>query len=86
MTHKSIQALEWVPRVPYANRPAYEAQARSDGYIGFGFNELDRRSQAVSAGVRAEYFPVYYVGAVQRKRTGPGLRSRVSGYQEESHR
>ncbi len=61
MTHKSIQALEWVPRVPYANRPAYEAQARSDGYIGFGFNELDSRSQAVSAGVRAEYFPVYYV-------------------------
>ena len=61
MDHKSIQALEWIPRVPLSRRPFYEARASRDGYKGFRFTEYDSRSRTVKAGVRAEYFPVYYL-------------------------
>jgi PAS domain S-box-containing protein len=60
-SHKSIQALEWIPRVPLVHRLAYEAKARKDGYAEFRFTERDNRSRTLKAGARAEYFPVYYV-------------------------
>jgi len=59
--HKGIQALEWIPRVPFAGRRAYEAKARRDGYAAFRFTERGGRSELLDAGDRAEYFPVYYV-------------------------
>ena len=61
MQHKSIQALEWIPRVPFAGRRAYEAQAKRDGYPSFRFTERGSQSDILDAGIRAEYFPVYYV-------------------------
>ena len=64
-SHKSIQALEWIPRVPSAGRRLYEAMARSDGYATFRFTERGNRSETLSAGTRAEYFPVYYVEPYQ---------------------
>ncbi len=59
--HKSIQALEWIPRAPFSSRPSYEAQARRDGYSNFRFTERGSRSEVLNAAVRDEYFPVYYV-------------------------
>ncbi|NJN94423.1 MAG: PAS domain S-box protein [Anaerolineales bacterium] len=56
-----IQALEWIPRVPAAQRAAYEAAARRDGLSDFQFVELDKHGQRIPAASRAEYFPVYYV-------------------------
>ncbi len=55
----AIQALEWIPRVPLAQRPAVEAAARRDGFA-FAFTEHGPAGM-VPTGPRAEYYPVYYV-------------------------
>jgi PAS domain S-box-containing protein len=57
----SRQALEWVPRVPHAERLAHERAARADGFPGFRFTEQGPDRQLVTAEKRDEYFPVYYV-------------------------
>ena len=59
--HKSIQAVEWIPRVSRADRARYETAARRDGFSGFEFTEHGDWSEILRAGVRSEYFPVYYV-------------------------
>lgn len=56
-----IMALDWVPRVPYGERTAYEQQARKDGVRGFQFTEQTPDKRLVRAGTRTEYYPVYYV-------------------------
>ncbi len=58
--YPNIQALEWIPRVPHAQRAEYEAAARSDGLERFEIREK-RNEKMVAAAVRDEYFPVYYV-------------------------
>jgi signal transduction histidine kinase len=55
-----IQALEWVPRVPLAERAAFEQRARQDGHPTFQFTERDALGKIIPAAPRAEYFPVYY--------------------------
>jgi PAS domain S-box-containing protein len=57
----SIQALEWIPRVPANQRDRYEEMARQDGFPGFQITENSPPGQMVRAGARQEYFPVYYV-------------------------
>lgn len=61
----SIQALEWIPRVPETQRAAYEAAARQQGYPNFQITERRAQGEMVRAGRRAEYFPVYYVEPYQ---------------------
>ena len=57
----SIQAIEWIPRVPFEGRAFREAEAWQDGFTAFCFTEYDKDGRLVSAGRRAEYFPVFYV-------------------------
>ncbi len=57
----SIHALEWIPRVPHAQRGAAEAAALADGLVGFRFTERERRGRMVRRADSHEYFPVYYV-------------------------
>ena len=57
----SIQALEWIPRVPDAQRAAYVAVARQDGYPHFHVTERETLGRMVKAARRDEYFPVYFV-------------------------
>jgi HD-GYP domain-containing protein (c-di-GMP phosphodiesterase class II) len=57
-----IVAVEWVPRVPDAERAQYEAAAQRDGLKGFRFTEQDSRGRIVTSGRRSEYFPIYYIG------------------------
>lgn len=45
LRHKTIQALEWIPRVPAKERAAYEAAARRGGLPDFRFTE--RKTQGV---------------------------------------
>ncbi len=59
--HPGIQALEWIPSVPDAQRGQFEDAARRSGYEGFQFTEREQQGQMVRAGSRGEYFPVYYV-------------------------
>ncbi len=59
--YPGVQALEWIPRVPHAELGAYERAARNDGFTDFRFTELNVSGELVKAGLREEYFPVYYV-------------------------
>ena len=56
-----LQALEWVPRVPAAERGLYESAAVGDGIKDFQFREMDAAGAVVPAGARPEYFPVLYL-------------------------
>lgn len=56
-----VQALEWIPRVPLADRADYEDLARQDGLVDFQFTERTSQGAIATAEVRANYYPVYYV-------------------------
>ncbi len=70
--HRFIQALEWIPRVPDAQRAAREAAARAGGDAGFQFTERDPAGGMVRAGRRSVYFPVYYVQPIAGNREAIG--------------
>jgi len=59
--HPSIQALEWIPRVPALERVAYEEAARQGAFPQFQIVERETQGIMARAGFREEYFPVYYV-------------------------
>src|SRR3989339_379856 len=61
LQHHGIQALEWIPRVPYSQREEYEKAAQRDGFKDFQITEQSARDKIVKAGKRSEYFPVYFV-------------------------
>ena len=58
---KGIQDVEWVPRLPDADRAAYESAIRRDGIEGFQITEQDRQGRFVPASRRSEYFPIVFV-------------------------
>ncbi len=57
----AVQALAWVPRVPYSRRAGYESAARQEGLPGFELTELKAQGGMTRAGKRREYFPAYFV-------------------------
>ena len=57
----TIQALEWIPRVPHVEREAFEKAARRNGFPKFSFTERRSQGSMAPAGKRDEYFPVYYI-------------------------
>ena len=59
---KTVRAIEWVPRVPHAQRETFEAAARRDGLPDFRITELDPKGSLIAAAERSEYFPIFYVG------------------------
>ncbi len=60
-SHRGIQALEWVPRVPDSLRKNYEVSARQGGFPHFRFSERLTQGDMVRAARRKEYFPVYFI-------------------------
>lgn len=58
--HVGIHALEWIPRVPHAERRLYESKAQRDGLIDYQFRQLGVNGME-PAEIRKEYFPVFYV-------------------------
>ena len=63
--NRGLQAIAWVPRVTNAQRAEYERMARQDGYPAFELKEHNYYGKLIRAGVRAEYFPVYFVEPYQ---------------------
>jgi len=61
LQHPGIQALEWIPRVPYAQREEYEKAARRDGFKDFQITEQSVSGKMTRGGRRDEYFPIYFV-------------------------
>jgi len=59
--NKSIQALEWIPRIPRDKLDAYEAQARNEGLAGYQIMERLEQGQMVRVSERSEYFPIYFL-------------------------
>ena len=57
----SVQALEWVPRVPNTERARVEAETRAEGFPGFQFTERATPTTLRRAADRPEHFPVLYV-------------------------
>lgn len=57
----SFQYLGWVPRVMRTQREEYERDARLDGYQNFRITEHGDNGEMIRAGVREEYFPVYFI-------------------------
>ena len=55
----SIYALEWIPRVTFAEKDAFEQQGRQD-IDHFRFFDLDPNGQRVSPPDLPDYFPVFY--------------------------
>jgi signal transduction histidine kinase len=57
-----VLAAEWVRRVPEEERAAFEATASAAlGRPGFRLTEPNDRGELVPAGLRSEYFPVWYL-------------------------
>jgi len=56
-----IRALEWIPRVSAGQRKALEETTRFHGYSDFNFLELGADGEMITAGDRAEYYPVLFV-------------------------
>ena len=71
--HPGIHALEWIPRLPAAQRKTYEARAKRDGFPGFQITERDARGRMVRAPEREEYFPVYFVEPFKGNETALGF-------------
>jgi signal transduction histidine kinase/DNA-binding response OmpR family regulator len=68
-----LQALEWVPRVPAAERNRCEQAAEAEGLKEFHFTEINGAGQVVAAGQRDEYFPVLYMEPMQGNIPALGL-------------
>jgi|GEM_PF-147288 len=57
-TRGGIQAWEWVPAVPAADRQRFEAEARAMGLTGFAIWQKDAKGARVPASGRPVYYPV----------------------------
>ena len=73
--HPEIQALEWLPRVPYQGLRAFEKQVRAEGFPGFRVTERDRDGAAVAVQKREEYFPILFVEPMAGNEQAFGLDS-----------
>lgn len=61
MRYPGVQAIEWIPRVPNAQRDMYEKSAQREGFPNFQITERNDRGALVRDAERQEYYPVYYV-------------------------
>jgi len=61
MAYRNIQAIEWLPKVSYAERNIYEQQANKEGLDRFLIVEKNINGEFIPVNVRDSYFPVYYV-------------------------
>lgn len=73
LKHNYIQALEWIPRIPDAQRKQYEKEARGEGYTDFQIRELDTEGKMVTIYKKKEYYPAYYVEPYKGNEKALGL-------------
>ena len=56
-----VQAWEWVPVVPAADKPSFEAAMHRQGFSSFQIYERGFRGERIPVTAREAYFPVAYV-------------------------
>ena len=57
----SFQTIEWIPRIPIAERKLFDAMAKKDGLTNFRITERSEDGKLITAKKRQEYFAVYYI-------------------------
>ncbi len=82
--HPEIQALEWLPRVPYEALQSFEKSVREEGYPDFRVFERDAHSQPMPVQKRAEYFPVTFVEPMQGNEKAFGFDSLATPLSKQS--
>lgn len=73
LQHASIQAIEWIPHIPYYQREEFEKAAKRDGFLRFQITERTAKGKVIRAGTREEYFPVYFVEPYGSDEIAPGF-------------
>ncbi len=68
-----LQALAWDSRVPGSERAAWEQRAHDEGFPQFHFTEEKDESTLVPAGMRAEYYPVFYLEPLEKNEAAFGF-------------
>jgi len=68
----SIQAIEWIPYVPDAQRAEFTANAQAL-YPNFQITELNADNKIVSAAQRNSYLPLYYVQPIDGNEISVGF-------------
>src|SRR4028118_1553164 len=63
--HSAIHSLNWILRVPAAQKAAYEAAIRAEGFPAFQIYERTPDKKQVKAKVRSEYYPIAYREALE---------------------
>ena len=71
--HPTLQAIEWIPRVPDRRRAELEAQRRAAGNADFAFTEIGERGELRVARQRAEYYPVYFMAPLHGNAAALGM-------------
>lgn len=71
--HTSIQAIEWIPRIPYSQREEFENAAKKYDFPHFEITERSDQGKVMRAGTRKEYFPVYFVEPYGSNEIAPGF-------------
>ncbi len=68
-----IQALEWIPRVSNADRAAWEALARKNGFPAFRITQRDEGGRLVPEANRTAYYPVFFANPLDDNRKAIGF-------------
>ncbi|MEG4800277.1 CHASE domain-containing protein [Microcoleus sp. ARI1-B5] len=63
--NSAIHSVNWIRRVPAAQKSACEAAIRAEGFPAFQIYERDADKKPVKAKARSEYFPVAYREALE---------------------
>ncbi|MEG4838889.1 CHASE domain-containing protein [Microcoleus sp. B9-D4] len=61
----AIHSVNWIRRVPAAQKAAYERTIRAEGFPAFQIYERTPDKKQVKAKVRSEYFPIIYREALE---------------------
>ncbi|PSB17294.1 histidine kinase [filamentous cyanobacterium Phorm 46] len=63
--NSAIHSVNWILRVPAAQKAAYEAAIRAEGFPAFQIYERTPDKKPLKAKVRSEYFPITYREALE---------------------
>lgn len=63
--NSAIYSVNWIQRVPAAQKSAYESAIRAEGFPAFQIYERDADKKPIEAKARSEYFSITYREAVE---------------------
>jgi PAS domain S-box-containing protein len=61
MDFPDLKFISWIPIITGSYRVTTEEVARELGHVGFTFTEQNKDGNYIAAGIRDEYYPIYYM-------------------------